>query len=75
MLIPSEKDGESRNGTVLQNLTTLFGLAKLTPPMRTLLHRAMFTGESGISRELFLNAWRPAAGRQGISTRWWICAT
>ena len=27
MLIPSEKDGESRNGTVLQNLTTLFGLA------------------------------------------------
>lgn len=56
MLIPSEKDGESRNGTVLQNLTTLFGLAKLTPPMRTLLHRAMFIGESGISRELFLNA-------------------
>ena len=56
MLIPSEKDGESRSGTVLQNLTTLFGLAKLTPPMRTLLHRAMFIGESGLSRELFLNA-------------------
>ena len=56
MLIPSEKDGESRSGTVLQNLTTLFGLAKLTPQMRTLLHRAMFIGESGLSRELFLNA-------------------
>lgn len=54
--IPSEKDGDNHNGTVLQNLTTLFNLAKLTPQMQILLRRAMFIGESGMPLDLFLNA-------------------
>lgn len=54
--IPSEKDGTSCDSTVLQNLTTLFNLANLTDSMQALLRRAMFIGESGISRNLFLNA-------------------
>ena len=56
MVIPSEKDGISRDGTVMQNLITLFGLANLTAPMQALLRRAMFIGEGGIPLELFLNA-------------------
>lgn len=56
LIIPSEKDGISRDGTVLQNLITLFDLANLTGPMQALLRRAMFIGEGGIPLELFLNA-------------------
>ena len=52
----SEKDGTSRERSVLQNLTTLFDLANLTAPMQTLLRRAMFVGESGMPLDLFLNA-------------------